>query len=418
MIHRSARLALAASLTLGLVGALAVPAAADVNTAQQKVMVTKHNALRQSIAASESARLGQTVTIPDVTWDDSVAAVAQTWADHLLATDSFEHNKGRGDLGENIYWESGHGDPEKSTKLAFENWAAEQANYTWDSDSCSDVCGHYTQLVWAATTAIGCGMATDGTQAYWVCDYAPPGNMQGQRPYEPGGAATNPGTGTGTGTGTTDPAASLAPGTSPLPLASGAPADPMAAILTGHNTLRQTVAAAETARLGQQVLIPDLTWNPDAAAVAQGWADTMLSTGNFKHNKGRGELGENIYFEGGMDPATSADRAFASWAAEQTNYTWDTNTCADVCGHYTQAVWAATTSVGCGMATDGSSTYWVCDYAPPGNFNGQRPYEPGVVPGASVAPVASNIPVDQPVASAAPVDQPAPSAAPEGSPAA
>src|SRR5438045_71100 len=86
-------------------------------------------------------------------------------------------------------------------------------------------------------------------------------------------------------------------------------------------------AAADTGttRRGQTVTIPDLTWNPDAATVAQAWADQMLATNTFGHNANRGPFGENIYWESGNDPSTSAARAFASWAAEQANYTWDTN---------------------------------------------------------------------------------------------
>jgi len=148
-------------------------------------MLDAHNALRQSVGAAESARIGQTVTIPNMSWNADAAAVAQAWADHLLATNTFEHNADRGPFGENIYWESGN-DPSASAARAFASWAAEQANYAWDTNSCSDVCGHYTQIVWAATTGVGCGMATDGTQDYWVCDYSPSGNIDGQRPYEPG----------------------------------------------------------------------------------------------------------------------------------------------------------------------------------------------------------------------------------------
>ena len=149
------------------------------------------------------------------------------------------------------------------------------------------------------------------------------------------------------------------------------------AMLAAHNTLRRNTATAETQRLGQTVTIPDLTWNPTAAATAQAWANNLLATNTFGHNPNAPEFGENIFFESGPDPATSGDRAFASWASEAASYTWDTNACTADCGHYTQIVWAGTTSVGCGMATNGTTTIWVCDYAPRGNIDGQRPYEPG-----------------------------------------
>jgi hypothetical protein len=153
--------------------------------------------------------------------------------------------------------------------------------------------------------------------------------------------------------------------------------DQQAAMLTAHNTVRRNVAAAETQRLGMTVTIPDLTWNPAAAAIAQGWANNLLATNTFQHNPNLNGYGENIYMSSGLSPATAGTAAVQDWAAEAAAYTWDTNGCTAVCGHYTQLVWAATTSVGCGLATDGTNTYVVCDYAPPGNFVGQRPYEPG-----------------------------------------
>ncbi|MDO9190699.1 MAG: CAP domain-containing protein [Sulfurimicrobium sp.] len=46
------------------------------------------------------------------------------------------------------------------------------------------MCGHYTQLVWKKTTAVGCGMAVCGSRdQIWVCQYSPAGNWAGQKPY-------------------------------------------------------------------------------------------------------------------------------------------------------------------------------------------------------------------------------------------
>lgn len=43
--------------------------------------------------------------------------------------------------------------------------------------------GHYTQMIWRGTTAIGCATASNGTWDVLVCRYAPPGNMMGERPF-------------------------------------------------------------------------------------------------------------------------------------------------------------------------------------------------------------------------------------------
>ncbi len=187
MGHRFLTLALATSVSAAMVVSSGGIVSAEVSPDQQVTMLTRHNTLRASVAAGETERLGQAVTIADLTWNDEAATVAQAWADNLLATDTFEHNADRGDLGENIYWESGY-DPATGAVRAFQSWADEAGSYTWDTDTCAETCGHYAQIVWSATTSVGCGMATDGSTSIWVCDYAPPGNYTGERPYEPGDA--------------------------------------------------------------------------------------------------------------------------------------------------------------------------------------------------------------------------------------
>lgn len=48
--------------------------------------------------------------------------------------------------------------------------------------------GHYTQVVWAKTTLIGCGRMTykdkGWNKHYVVCNYGPSGNFIGAKIYE------------------------------------------------------------------------------------------------------------------------------------------------------------------------------------------------------------------------------------------
>jgi uncharacterized protein YkwD len=127
--------------------------------------------------------------------------------------------------------------------------------------------------------------------------------------------------------------------------------------------------------------LPPLTWSAGAAAVAQAWADNC----NYMHNSGRGDRGENIAASAPPGRWTLAD-AVAAWAGEAPDYDYATNTCAagQQCGHYTQLVWRGTTRAGCAhrLCTTNSPflpqaanwDYWVCDYEPPGNWVGQKPY--------------------------------------------
>jgi KaiC/GvpD/RAD55 family RecA-like ATPase len=63
------------------------------------------------------------------------------------------------------------------------SWSAEGNNYNSEENSCSSVCGHYTQIVWRDSKEVGCGSARNGNRQVWVCEYNPPGNFVGQRPY-------------------------------------------------------------------------------------------------------------------------------------------------------------------------------------------------------------------------------------------
>lgn len=55
--------------------------------------------------------------------------------------------------------------------------------YRFDCDT-----GHYTQILWAASTRIGCGyvnfMNGNGYTVLLVCNYGPAGNVLGGRMYQ------------------------------------------------------------------------------------------------------------------------------------------------------------------------------------------------------------------------------------------
>ena len=64
------------------------------------------------------------------------------------------------------------------------SWYNELANYNYAAGGFSSATGHGTQMVWKASTRLGCGRAQCsgmfGGQAMYVCQYAPPGNVMGQ----------------------------------------------------------------------------------------------------------------------------------------------------------------------------------------------------------------------------------------------
>ena len=52
--------------------------------------------------------------------------------------------------------------------------------------------GHYSQVVWADSYAVGCGITkcSKGLSPIYACNYGPPGNYVGSAMYKTGNAAS------------------------------------------------------------------------------------------------------------------------------------------------------------------------------------------------------------------------------------
>lgn len=124
--------------------------------------------------------------------------------------------------------------------------------------------------------------------------------------------------------------------------------------------------------------IPPLTWNPEVAAYAQAWADSLTSTEEclLRHRQ-KGKYGENIFMSG-ASPAFEPLQASVAWYNEKAKYTYsrigegsDWNKVL----HYTQMIWKGTTAMGAGMATcTNGNIIVVANYDPAGNVSGNYPY--------------------------------------------
>ena len=153
------------------------------------------------VAAHDDARSGATVPLvpppspplPPVSWDADLADVAYNY---LLAChgtmDLVDHNAnrtadyaafGHGDyVGENIYATTAD---TVAPTAAVASWMAEAAMYDYASGDITTA-GHYTQIVWRASVRIGCAIVDCPNLKYHdtvLCDYAPGGNIIGERPY-------------------------------------------------------------------------------------------------------------------------------------------------------------------------------------------------------------------------------------------
>jgi hypothetical protein len=146
------------------------------------------------------------------------------------------------------------------------------------------------------------------------------------------------------------------------------------AMISAHNSVRLSATPTPNPALSP------LTWSDAAAAKAQAWADQCM----WKHNPNLGSFGENIAAAAPPNTQTT-EQVVQGWASEAAWYDYGLNTCAagKQCGHYTQIVWRDTTQVGCAVKVCDQNSpftgfpqwqFWVCDYSPPGNYIGERPY--------------------------------------------
>ncbi|XP_036312928.1 GLIPR1-like protein 1 [Pipistrellus kuhlii] len=151
--------------------------------------VEAHNEMRRTVQPPAA-------NMKYMTWDEGLAKTAKSWADQC----KFEHNKCPVNhchptfpyVGENIWL--GRLNKFKPAK-AIRFWYNERAFYTYASQLCTKVCGHYTQVVWADSHKVGCAMSICPKLGYsdsliFVCNYGPAGNYLGKQPYTEGASCS------------------------------------------------------------------------------------------------------------------------------------------------------------------------------------------------------------------------------------
>jgi uncharacterized protein YkwD len=121
-------------------------------------------------------------------WNPALAGSAQRWADYLAATGRFEHapENHRDPEGENLWaGTKGYFAPEAMVGA----WIREKQFFrpgVFPNNSTTgrveDV-GHYTQLVWRATSEVGCAQSASAREDILVCRYSEAGNYRGERPF-------------------------------------------------------------------------------------------------------------------------------------------------------------------------------------------------------------------------------------------
>jgi pathogenesis-related protein 1 len=133
-------------------------------------MLDAHNAVRAQVG------------IPPLMWSGQLAAYAQEWADYLAFQPTIFHRPNNIGYGENIFGSSQIGSARFSPGYVINDWVSERRYYDPMTNYCSDICGHYTQVVWSNTRFVGCGISTARGEII-VCNYYLPGNYVGKRPF-------------------------------------------------------------------------------------------------------------------------------------------------------------------------------------------------------------------------------------------
>ncbi|XP_027732565.1 peptidase inhibitor 16 [Vombatus ursinus] len=149
---------------------------------EKQTVVELHNRYRSQVSPPAT-------NMKNLKWDEDLAAFAKAYASKCV----WGHNKDRGRRGENLFAIT---EGEMDLQLAVEQWYNEHEHYSLGNATCAEgqMCGHYTQVVWAKTERIGCGSQfcekLEGVMEtnihVLVCNYEPPGNVKGQKPYMEG----------------------------------------------------------------------------------------------------------------------------------------------------------------------------------------------------------------------------------------
>lgn len=133
---------------------------------QMKAALDRHNSLRSKHQA------------PDLSWDDALEQAAQSWADKC------EWKHSTMGHGENLYVSTGA----FNGASAVQSWYDELHNpgYSFANPGFSSGTGHFTQVVWKASTKIGCAVKVCSplkgigwnNAKFFVCEYSPAGNVR------------------------------------------------------------------------------------------------------------------------------------------------------------------------------------------------------------------------------------------------
>ncbi len=112
-------------------------------------------------------------------WDDSLAKIAQEWANYLVDKNAIYH-RNDSELGENIFW----GGSEDYTLVdAAKSWLSERKKFKGRKFHPKCKCSHYTQIIWKNSKKIGAAIIRKNGVTICVAEYSPAGNYLNENVY-------------------------------------------------------------------------------------------------------------------------------------------------------------------------------------------------------------------------------------------
>ena len=126
-----------------------------------------------------------------------------------------------------------------------------------------------------------------------------------------------------------------------------------------------------------------MVWDNDLEKIASEFAAKCIVAHNPDRHKAAKKfdwVGENIAWGTGSCGDKDCGDVYEGvkrWFTESKSYDYKSGECSGKCTLYTQMAWWESNKLGCGARKCGDRTILVCNYAPGGNYVGQRPYTSG-----------------------------------------
>ena len=161
----------------------------EMTESMKQELLDKHNELRARVANGEEAGQPSATNMNKLIWDDELASNAQLWVDQCpdgswVVSDAPPHDPNRltikydGAVGQNMAdsWNS-QDNMNWGLSKKVQDWYDEVKDWpaanvgAFSQAGATGVIGHYTQVVWAETKYVGCGVIYYRDQADWAASY-------------------------------------------------------------------------------------------------------------------------------------------------------------------------------------------------------------------------------------------------------